>query len=79
MFAVGVWLYARATEARDRTGRYALWGFVAFLILMYVGAAAGPPPPSTRAVTSVGFFAWIGPLWAWWIDCHRVVRASVLR
>jgi len=31
LFAAGVWIYARATRARDRIGRYGLWVFVAFL------------------------------------------------
>ena len=32
LLGAGVWLYARATRARDRIGRFGLWALVAFLV-----------------------------------------------
>lgn len=73
MFAVGVFMYARATRARDEQGK---WGFSFFVLLFlaaYLGdAASGTPPPSVQAI-------WIGALvatavtllLAWWVDRHR--------
>jgi hypothetical protein len=75
LFVGGVWLYARTTRARDRIGRWAFWGLVAFLALFYVADLASPPPPDFAA------FAWVAlPLtalllaWAWWLDRHRDVK-----
>lgn len=77
LFALGVWLYARATSPRDASGR---WGFVAlmlFLLGIYAGNLFGPPPPSTEAIAWLGHAQWLLVLWGYWIDRHRqaAVRA----
>jgi hypothetical protein len=75
LFIAGIWLYARTTRAKDRIGRWAFWGLVAFLALFYLADLFSPPPPDFRA------FAWVAlPLtglllvWAWWLDRHREVK-----
>lgn len=70
-FALGVWLYAAGTRARDATGRWAWWALVVLLLIIYAGNLAGSPPPSSTAVAAVALAAWVFPLWAWWIDRHR--------
>jgi hypothetical protein len=74
MFAAGVWIYARATRARDRVGRQALPALVGFLLVAYLASSIGPPPPSIAAlvVTAIAGAAVI-VLWAWWLDRHRIV------
>lgn len=77
LFTAGVWIYATATTAIDRTGRFAFWSFVAVAAAIYVAAASGgPPPPSPRAVAIVGLSAWLFPLWAGWFDRHRELTRS---
>jgi membrane-bound metal-dependent hydrolase YbcI (DUF457 family) len=72
MYAVGIWIYLRATKPRDRVGRWAFTALAAFLVLVYFGNVAGPPPPS---VTALWIAALVGAailtLWAWWADSHR--------
>ncbi|MGB6946085.1 MAG: hypothetical protein WBE37_27035 [Bryobacteraceae bacterium] len=72
MFAVGVWMYARATRAKDRIGRYAFIAYVAPLLVIYAGNAFGSAPAS---VTEVAWGALALPVvlipWAWWFDRHR--------
>jgi hypothetical protein len=75
IFVVGVAVYARVTRAVDRTGRWALWGFVALLAVLYLANAYGPPPPSVSAVAWGSLAAWLIPLFGWWIDRHRAVAA----
>lgn len=77
MFVAGVWLYASATRARDGVGRWALWGFVVLLALMYVGDLLSPAPPNTTAFALVGLvLGWALVLWAAWIDRHRTVKGE---
>ncbi len=74
MYISAIWLYVSITRPRDRTGSYAMWGFILFSIVTYLGALFGPPPPSTRAIMWVGLTSWLVPLWTWWFDRHRDVR-----
>ena len=71
IFFGGLVLYLRSTTARDRTGRYALWALVAFLVVLYVGNLWGPPPPSVNALAITGLAAWLLVAWGYWIDRHR--------
>jgi membrane-bound metal-dependent hydrolase YbcI (DUF457 family) len=72
MFAIGLAIYTRSAPARDRVGSLALWGLVGFLLLAYIGATFGPPPPNVAAIAITGIVS--GPLfgfWAGWADRHR--------
>jgi len=71
LLAGGLFLYLRATRARDGTGRWAFWGLIGFLVLVYVGSVFGPPPPSATAVAWVTLLLWLMVPWAAWIDRHR--------
>ena len=72
MFVVGVWMYLRATRARDAVGRYGLAALLTVLVLSYVGSLLGGAPPSMRAVEIGGIiFGWLFVLWAAWGDRHR--------
>jgi hypothetical protein len=75
MYVVGLWLYVRATRARDAIGR---WGFIAlalFLMVIYVANAFGPPPSSVTAIVIAGLAgATLLSTWAWWVDKHREPR-----
>jgi LexA-binding, inner membrane-associated putative hydrolase len=71
MFAAGVWIYARATRARDASGRWAFAAFVGLLLVIYF-ANIGSAPPSITAVVIVGIAGTVVLiLWAWWFDRHR--------
>ena len=72
MFAVGVWMYAQATRARDLVGRWAFITLVGFLIVAYLGNLFGAPPPSVSAIYILGSIGGaVLLLWAWWVDKHR--------
>lgn len=75
LFALGVWLYSRATSPSDGVGR---WGFVVlvvFLISIYAGNLVGAPPPTSEAIAWVGQLQWLLVLWGYWLDKHRHVAA----
>jgi len=74
LFAAGVALYRGATVARDRTGEWAFWGLVAFLIVVYFANLFGPPPPGILAVAISAQALWLLVLWGAWIDRHRAPR-----
>ena len=71
LFAGGLWLYARATRAIDRTGRVALWALVAFLLAVYAANLFGPPPPSGMAAAWSALAMWLLVAWGYWVDRHR--------
>jgi len=71
MFAGGIALYLRSTQARDRIGKYAFWGLVVFLVMVWMANTFGPPPPSVRAIGYAGLSLWLLIVWAYWIDRHR--------
>jgi membrane-bound metal-dependent hydrolase YbcI (DUF457 family) len=73
MFAIGVFLYATSTRARDKVGSIAFWAFVVFLGGFYVmDSLAGSPPPSVRVIWISALIATAVVLsWAWWFDSHR--------
>ena len=75
VFAAGLWLYLRQTRARDRVGTWALLSFVALLILAWMSALFGPPPPNEKILAWSGLALWILPAWAAWADRHRALRA----
>jgi hypothetical protein len=76
MFALAVWLYRSAIRPRRRADTLSFWLYVAALLLLYVGASAGPPPPSLGALELTALGAWLLPLWAGWLDRHPAAEAS---
>jgi hypothetical protein len=72
IFALGAWLYARASwRELDKTGRAAFVGLVAFLGLVYIANLFGAPPPSVTALAWVGQAQWLLVAWGYWVDARR--------
>lgn len=72
MFAASLWIYIRATRARDAIGRRGLWGLVGFLVIAYIANIAGGPPPSVTAIWIAGLAGAALLLAAGaWVDAHR--------
>lgn len=73
MFAAGAWVYLTCTRARDRVGRVGPWAFLTILLVAYLGATFGPPPPSAKvvAISALVMLATL-PL-VRWFDARRDV------
>ncbi len=76
LFLVGVVIYARATTARDFVGRFAFWGLVGFLVLIFIANSFGPPPPDANTIAWAGHAQWLLVAWAYWVDNHRIAGAN---
>ncbi|HEY9247157.1 MAG TPA: metal-dependent hydrolase [Candidatus Methanoperedens sp.] len=74
IFGIGIGLYLRTTKPADRTGVFALWILVVFLLAIYLGDLFGPPPPNVTALAWIGQAQWLLVLWGYWIDRHRFVE-----
>jgi hypothetical protein len=79
LFAAALVLYLRFTRARDRTGIVAFWALISFLVVAYLGAAFGPPPPSVQALAWTGLAGWLFVAWGYWMDRHREVTGPGVR
>jgi len=75
-FGVGLFLYFRATRAKDRIGAFGLYALIAFLVLLYLSTLVSPPPPNPTVLAWGGFATLIMVVWAWWIDRHREAKAA---
>lgn len=71
LFAVGSWLYTRATVADDAIGSWALWTLLVFLALIHLGNLFGAAPPSVEAIAWVAQLQWLLVAWGYWVDSHR--------
>jgi len=71
LFLAGLWVYARATVAKDGQGKWALRCLVAFLLVVHLANLFGPPPPDVAAIAWAGQLQWLLVLWAYWVDRHR--------
>ena len=64
-------IYAKSTRAKDRVGLYALWSLLVFLLVVYIGAIFGDPPPNVKALAYMTLTMWLLVPWAGWADSHR--------
>jgi membrane-bound metal-dependent hydrolase YbcI (DUF457 family) len=71
ILGLGSWIYLRTTKPAGRTGSWALWLLLAFLLVIQAANVFGPAPPSVAAIAWVGQAQWLLVLWGWWIDRHR--------
>lgn len=71
IFIGGALLYMRTTRATNRVGRFALWGLLVFLAVVYAMNVFGPPPESTGPIGVVGLAQWLLVVWGYWIDRNR--------
>jgi hypothetical protein len=58
LFGVGAATCVRTMRGKDRTGRYALWSLLIFLIVVYAASSFGPPPPSAHAIAVTAPALW---------------------
>ena len=75
IFIAGIVLYATTTRPVDKTGRYAFWGLVAFLVVSDI-AAIGSVPPDVQSMAITSLLLWLLVPWGYWIDRHRQVIPS---
>ena len=77
LYAAGVWLYLRATVARDRIGSLGFWALATFLALVEAANVLGPPPTGIGAVTASAQAMWLLVAWGYWVDRHRSIRCRL--
>jgi hypothetical protein len=52
-------------------GRWALWGLVTFLVVIYCANLFGQAPPNVTVLAWVGQTQWLLVFWGYWVDRHR--------
>lgn len=66
MTATALLSLARAAPALTR--RLSFRSMMIVLLLIYVGAAFGPPPPDPRTVAVSALALWLLVPWSWWAE-----------
>jgi membrane-bound metal-dependent hydrolase YbcI (DUF457 family) len=75
IFALGILIFLKSSEAVNKAGKWGFWWFVIFLLPLYFGSLFGPPPPDMKAfgyVGIIGQFIFVGA--GYWIDRNRRAR-----
>ena len=80
LLVAGIAVYRTATTARDATGEWAFWALIACTSAIWLSSPFSPPPPNVTAIAIVGLLAGgVFPVWAAWIERHRLMRATPTR
>lgn len=74
LLGIGLAIYARTTQPRDRSGTRGLQAMVALLVVLFAVSLFGPPPPSERALAIGSLALWLLVPWGYWIDGRRETR-----
>jgi FtsH-binding integral membrane protein len=74
IFFVGLFLYVKATKAKNRTGTVVLWVLVTLLGVSHIANLFSPPPPSVEAIAWAGQAMWLFVLLGFWADKNRKAR-----
>lgn len=78
LFVFGLILYLKTTAAKGKTGVYAFWGLIVFLLIITFSSYFGAPPPNdTNVIGIVGLTTWLFIPWAYWVDRNRTVNDTV--
>lgn len=72
LFVGGVFLYYRATSAKNKFGQYGLIALIALLLISHIGNMVGPPPPSVKMIAWAGQLQWLFVILAFFVDKNRV-------
>jgi hypothetical protein len=77
LLAFGLAVYLRATRATDRAGIWAFWSLMGLLVVLWLAAVFGPPPPSVRVLAITSLFGVLILPWAMWpIAIESTCRSS---
>jgi len=74
IFFGGYFLYLKTVTPATPAKRWALWGLVAFLLLIFVMSTWGPQPALDTpgaAIAGPALAMWILIPWAWWVDSRN--------
>jgi membrane-bound metal-dependent hydrolase YbcI (DUF457 family) len=71
LLGVGLAMYSRVTQPRERTGTRALVAMVAVLVLLLFAAVFAPPPHSESTLAIASLALWLFVPWGYWVDRHR--------
>lgn len=72
LFVLGIYWYVKSTQAKNKTGKIALWILIGFLLIIQISNAFSAPPPSVDVLAKIGLTQWLLIPWAYWIDQNRI-------
>lgn len=73
-FTAGIGFYLTSTTAKNKTGLYATWSLIIFLMVIHLMNTFGAAPPYMKAVAWAGQLQWLFIIWAYWSDRNRKVK-----
>ena len=71
VLAIGLAMYTRTTQPRERSGTRALQAMIGVLVLMLIVSVFAPPALSERALAFASLALWLFVPWGHWIEARR--------
>jgi hypothetical protein len=76
LFVAGVLIYLFSTRATRTRGTIALWAFLLFIALSYLGNLNSPPPNTTVLLVAI-LLSWFYLPWLAWVERNRRLVPSL--
>jgi FtsH-binding integral membrane protein len=74
IFVVGIFLYLKATRAKNKTGIIVFWILIGLLAVSHIANLFSPPPPSVNAIAWAGQAMWLFVILGFWADKNRISK-----
>lgn len=78
LFALGLVLYLRSTQAKNTTGKWSVWVMAALLIITHIAGLVSPLPSSVTALGWAAQYQWIFVIIGYWVNRNRTAADSTV-
>jgi len=74
IFIVGVYVYLKFIQTKNKIGTWSLWSLIIFLFIIYFSNLFGLSPHSTEPLVYLALSQWLLIFWGYWVDINREIK-----